>query len=652
MTHRHYTDVIDGWDPGTAADLPDEVALHMDECDRCAAAFDERFQAWTDASSPVAPPTHLLPKVPANNNRGWRVLGSTIAGLMLGINFALVGRGMVTSGIFEPTFQTIAFATTPGSPDPRSVMDWLPSWSRSPKAAPPQSKHPSRTVGDPQRTHIDGVAAPRYPKTEMQLKQLGYIEVTRQQTDEDAPQFRGRDEVFWRHTVSSGEGYRNYGVNVVEVTAEDKLSTFSADVDTASYTMARRKLSDGYLPRTASVRVEEFVNYFPYDYIPPTSDPFSVAFEVAPTPWNGATWLVRVGVQGRRVSVFERKPVHLTFLVDTSGSMRSSDKLDLVKTSLTMLTEALQDGDTVAIVGYAGHAGIILEPTPMSQKQGILDALERLSAGGKTAMGSGIELAYQLAAHTYADGAVNRVVIASDGNANVGQTDHQELSDQIAGFANRGITLTTLGFGTGNYQDTMMEQLANQGDGNYYYIDSEREARRIFVDKLCATMEVIAKDVKIQVDWNEDRVKGYRLVGYENRDIADEDFRNDAVDAGEIGAGHQVTALYEVVLKEGSGDLATVRIRNKAPGPEAPAVERTYPMSETVVQQDFDESSADFRIATAAAAFAELLRESPHIQEMTYLNVAHIARNARRPEYDEDDELVQLLEEAARLSAP
>jgi len=330
--------------------------------------------------------------------------------------------------------------------------------------------------------------------------------------------------------------------------------------------------------------------------------------------------------------------------------MQAADKMGLLKETLKMLTAELEDGDTVALTTYAGNTQVVLKPTPMSQKREIIRALDRLSAGGSTAMGAGIDLAYQEADRAFVPGAVNRVIVCSDGDANVGRTSHDALSAKVKQYAEKGITLTTLGFGNGNYQDTMMERLANDGDGNYYYIDSLNESRRLFVDKLSSTLEVIAKDVKIQVEWNPEAVIAYRLIGYENRDIADRDFRNDAVDAGEIGAGHQVTALYEVALKDNvSGELATVRVRNKAPGPDAPAVERAFSLDAKALKPGFDETSAHTRVAVAAAAFAEVLRGSPHLSEFSLSQVEAIAKAAQRPEYPEDQELVSLIRRAAEL---
>lgn len=446
-------------------------------------------------------------------------------------------------------------------------------------------------------------------------------------------------------------GYRDYGVNGFTTAADDHLSTFAIDVDTASYTMTRKNLRGGYLPPAGAVRVEEFVNYFPYEYDRPApGQAFTVDFEATPSPWDEQLTLLRVGVQGRHVTYRERQPVHLTFLVDTSGSMRSEDKIELVKKSLEMLSRELEDGDTVAIATYAGSTKVVLEPTPISQRDKIIGSLRRLDASGSTAMESGIQLAYDLADRTFKPGSVNRVILCSDGDANVGKTDPDSLARQIEAYAAKGITLTTLGFGNGNYQDVVMERLANQGDGNYFYIDTELEARRVLVDKLTGTLEVIAKDVKIQVDFDPDVVERYRLVGYENRDVADRDFRNDAVDAGEIGAGHQVTALYELDLRDGAdGEIATVRVRHEAPGPDAPAAETSFTLTSAAIKPEFAEGSDTFRIAAAAGYFAEVLRGSPHVQEISLSQVAELAVRAKRVEYPEDAELVELIRMAARL---
>jgi Ca-activated chloride channel family protein len=304
----------------------------------------------------------------------------------------------------------------------------------------------------------------------------------------------------------------------------------------------------------------------------------------------------------------------------------------------------------VAVVAYAGGAGVVLPPTSATEQRRILGAIAGLEAGGSTAMGQGIDLAYRLALDTLRDGETSRVVIASDGDANVGVTSPDALTAMIRGYADRGITLTTLGFGQGNYQDFRMEQLANDGDGNYFYVDSADEARRVFVDELASTLEVIARDVKIQVEWNPDAVERYRLIGYENRAIADRDFRNDRVDAGEIGAGHTVTALYQVALRPGGSDrVATVRMRAKPPGADAAATERTYTLPRVAVQPSFAAASPDHRMAVAMAAFAERLRASPHVEGVSYERIAGLVADAVRPGHDEDQEVLELVRRAAAL---
>lgn len=451
--------------------------------------------------------------------------------------------------------------------------------------------------------------------------------------------------------TQSSEQYTDYGVRGFKFTDDDDMATFSIDVDTASYTITRRKLRQGHLPPTSAVRVEEFVNYFPYEYAQPAKgEPFAVDVEAAPSPYASKNVLMRVGVQGRHVTYDQRKPVNLTFLVDVSGSMRGEDRIELVKKSILMLSDELEDGDTLSIATYAAGSRVVLDPTPVSQRAAIQAAVNQLHASGSTAMSSGIELAYGLAEKSYQPGSVNRVIIASDGDANVGQTSHSALSDMIRGHADRGITLTTLGFGNGNYKDTMMERLANDGDGNYYYIDSLQESRRLFVDKLSSTLENIAKDVKLQVHFDPSKVRAWRLVGYENRHLQHRDFRDDKVDAGEIGSGHQVTALFELQLEDGArGKLGEMRVRSKAPGPDSPSVERSFGLNVGEIPAQFDDASRQFRIQTAVAGFAEILRNSPNMGEISLTEVLAIAREARRAEYPEDAELVELIGQAAKL---
>jgi Ca-activated chloride channel family protein len=448
-----------------------------------------------------------------------------------------------------------------------------------------------------------------------------------------------------RDPVSAGEGYKDYGVNAWTETSKDKLSTFSVDVDTGSYTLARAKLMRGSLPVRESVRVEEFLNYFRYQYPQPAGDdPLAVYLDAAPSPFSVGKHLLRVGVQGRRVAVNERKTAHLVFLVDVSGSMQSPDKLPLAKRALRMLVDNLRDGDTVALVTYAGGVKLVLGPTGMEKKAAIHQAIEDLTAGGSTAMASGIQLAYQQAEKTLSSDSESRVLILSDGDANVGETSQQDIMSLIAGKVKEGVTCTTLGFGMGNYKDELMEQFANKGNGNHYYVDSLFEARRIFQEQLGGTLEVIAKDVKLQVEFDPDQVKAYRLVGYENRDIADVDFRNDKVDAGEIGAGHTVTALYEVELRPNAGEgFATVRLRAKKPKGET-ATERAFRFSGAQLASSFDKASRDFQFATAVMGAAEIFRQSPHAKDWSYDLVMEIARRASPKENSERQEFLSLLQ--------
>jgi len=450
--------------------------------------------------------------------------------------------------------------------------------------------------------------------------------------------------------ATSAEQYTDHGINNVTLVSEDAQSTFSVDVDTASYTISRRKLNEGSLPPESAVRVEEFVNYFDYSYAPPRSEPFSVAMEAAPSPWDASRHILRVGLQGKALDEDNRKPARLTFLVDVSGSMGSRDKLPLAQRALRELVDNLGPEDSVAIATYAGRTAQVLAPTPATRKADIYEAIDALRSGGGTAMSSGVTLAYDMAKDAYVDGAENRVIVLSDGDANIGPASHQQIISQVQEHARDGITLSTIGFGMGNYKDTMMEQLANKGDGNNFYVDSFSEARRIFGEDLSGTIQTIARDVKIQVEFHPEAVHAYRLIGYENRDIADRDFRNDKVDAGEVGSGHQVTALYELVLADGyrgSGDLATVRLRAKPPGKDRAAEEWNTAFPAAHVKHEVADASADFRLALGTAAFAEKLRGSPHVVELSYARILELLEGTTGA-----SELTPLVLKADALSNP
>ena len=450
------------------------------------------------------------------------------------------------------------------------------------------------------------------------------------------------------------ERYEDYGINPWTATAEDRLSTFAVDVDTASYAIARRKLLDEkQMPPKESIRVEEFVNYFRYDYPNPDGElPFGVHLEASPSPFTTESnrYLARIGVQGKRLEAKQRKAIHLTLLVDVSGSMNSPDKLPLAVESLKILTNNLQQGDTVAIVTYAGRTAKLLDPTGIENKGAILEALHSLSAGGGTGMSDGMTTAYELAMAAKKPGEVSRVIVLSDGDANIGPSSHKEILKQIKAYVDEGVTMSTIGLGGGNYKDDTMEQLANQGNGNYYYIDSLKEARKVFGEQLDGTLQVIAKDVKLQVEFDPEKVTRYRLIGYENRDIADHDFRNDQVDAGEIGAGHTVTALYELELAgPPSGQLGTVRVRHKMP--EAiTATEDAFDVLDAHFRPKFAQTSRDFQFAAAVGVFAELLRHSPHVGEVGFDWVSEVAAAAASPAEVDRQELLALVKQAKALT--
>lgn len=434
---------------------------------------------------------------------------------------------------------------------------------------------------------------------------------------------------------SIGDALSTTSTGIVEndfkSTTEAPLSTFSIDVDTASYALARRYIESKQRPPVDAVRLEEFINYFEYDYASPGPDapPFAVHTEVATAPWESAHRLVRIGLKGRVMAAESRPAANLVFLIDVSGSMAEPSKLPLVKTALRMLVEQLTAADRVGIVTYAGNAGIALMPTPGDQRETILAAIDGLGAEGSTNGEGGINSAYSLATANMVQDGINRVVLCTDGDFNVGQTNSQALVDLIRSKAEGGISLTALGFGM-RIHDAMLETLADKGDGNYGYIDRESEARRLLVENVMGTLVTIAKDVKIQVAFSP-AVKRYRLLGYENRRLEDDEFDDDTKDAGEIGSGHTVTALYQVELADGVDpqaapvDLMTVNLRWKQPK------ETTSQETSTVVQDSgatLEAASSDWRFAAAAAGFAMLLRDSTHKGGATWDSVKALASAA------------------------
>lgn len=451
-----------------------------------------------------------------------------------------------------------------------------------------------------------------------------------------------------------GESYAHPGDNVYRSAAADPLSTFSIDVDTASYANVRRFLARGVPPPRDAVRVEELVNYFPYRYAPPAGEaPFAANLAVASAPWAPAHRLVRIGIKGRELTAATRPAANLVFLLDVSGSMSSPNKLPLVKESLRLLVERLRPDDRVAIVTYAGGSGLALPSTPASRKREILAALDSLNASGSTNGAMGIHLAYDIARANFAgNGGINRVILCTDGDFNVGVTDRAELVRLIEEKAAHRVFLSVFGFGMGNYKDATLEALSARGNGAYGYIDNRREAEKVFVEQVEGTLATIAKDVKIQVEFNPERVQSYRLIGYENRLLAKEDFNNDAVDAGDIGAGHTVTALYEIVpvgadaagtARPGvdplkyqkspsrpaprpapSGELLTMKIRYKAPEGDVSA-KQEFPLVDG--GRRFEQTDGEFQFAAAVAAWGMLLRDSPHKGSATFEDVLGWAEN-------------------------
>ncbi|AZF02977.1 VWA domain-containing protein [Pseudomonas sp. R5-89-07] len=460
------------------------------------------------------------------------------------------------------------------------------------------------------------------------------------------------------------EQYANLPDNPVHRVTETPVSTFSVDVDTGSYANVRRFLNQGRLPPEGAVRLEEMVNYFPYDYALPTDgSPFGVTTEVAATPWNPRSKLLRIGIKASDRAVAQLPPANLVFLVDVSGSMDRREGLPLAKSTLKLLVDQLRDQDRVSLVVYAGESRVVLKPTSGRDKTSIRNAIDQLTAGGATAGASGIELAYQMAREGFIDNGINRILLATDGDFNVGISDFDSLKQMAVEQRKSGVSLTTLGFGVDNYNEHLMEQLADAGDGNYAYIDNLREARKVLVDQLSSTLAVVARDVKLQVEFNPAQVSEYRLLGYENRALKREDFNNDKVDAGEIGAGHTVTALYEIVPKGEKGwleplryasapaaegkstELAMVRVRYKpAAGGDSRLIERA-------VEPTTAKPSDDLRFSAAVAAFAQQLKgDGRYTGSMNLQDTAALARSARGDDpFGLRNEFVQLVELAQSL---
>ncbi|HZJ33493.1 MAG TPA: von Willebrand factor type A domain-containing protein [Vicinamibacterales bacterium] len=467
------------------------------------------------------------------------------------------------------------------------------------------------------------------------------------------PAFPSDGAVFFPRPPIGTESYARVAENTFVRVSQEPLATFSIDVDTASYSNVRRFLNMNQLPPADAVRIEELVNYFTYDYARPSGvHPIGASMEVADAPWNSAHRLVRIGIKARDIDAKQRPPSNLVFLIDVSGSMNMPQKLPLVKSGLKMLVEQLGENDMVSIVVYAGTSGLVLPTTSGERKQVISQAIDNLQAGGSTNGGAGIQLAYQQAANNFIRGGVNRVILVTDGDFNVGITSQGELTRLIEDRAKSGVFLSVLGFGMGNLKDSTMERLADMGNGHYAYIDTLNEARKVLVEEMSSTLVTVAKDVKIQVDFNPAKVEAYRLIGYENRALRPEDFNNDLKDAGEMGAGHAVTALFEIVPRGGSvpgpsidpsvfqpappratpvpasnsNDLLVLRVRYKLPD-ASESTRMDVPLPDR--RRSFADASPDFRFAASVAAFGMVLKNSQYRGDVTLPWVLDTATGSR-----------------------
>lgn len=495
---------------------------------------------------------------------------------------------------------------------------------------------------------------------------------TEHNADKVSPTFGNDFEPVFKSELNT-EAYNLIKENDYLGVQNNPLSTFSIDVDEASYTNCRRFLDNGSLPPIDAVRAEEFINYFDYKYTQPTGKhPFSIYTEMSACPWNKNRKLIHLGLQGQKQDFIEMAPINLVFLIDVSGSMEDKNKLPLLKKSFGLLVNKLRPKDKIAIVVYAGAAGLVLPSTSGSEKEKIMNALEALQAGGSTAGGEGIVLAYKIAKENLIVNGHNRVILATDGDFNIGNTSDSEMTRLIEEKRKDDIFISVLGFGMGNYKDSKMESIADNGNGNYFYIDNIKEAKKVFVTDIDGTLNTIAKDVKIQVEFNPAKVKAYRLVGYENRMLKKEDFNDDKKDAGELGAGHTVTALYEIIPADSKEDIdgnvdglkyqKTTTSNNKSLSNEILTVKFRYKspkdtisklITETLMdkQVSLSATSDNFRFSAAVASFAMLLRDSQYIGDMTYDQVIDLAKNSKGEDQEGyRAEFISLVKTASLLS--
>jgi Ca-activated chloride channel homolog len=481
------------------------------------------------------------------------------------------------------------------------------------------------------------------PALEMMRRNVGVMDSTY-----PAPLASPSTSHYMQEAMPDREQYGSIVENPIKQVTESPVSTFSIDVDTGAYANVRRMLNAGRLPPADAVRVEEMINYFPYAYaLPKNNARFAVHTEMAPAPWNPNRHLLHIGIKGQDIAKASLPPSNLVFLVDVSGSMSSAERLPLLKSALKLLVSQLRAQDRVSLVTYASGTQVVLEPTSGAHKAKIVAALDNLRAGGSTSGAAGIALAYSMAEQAYIKGGINRILLATDGDFNVGVTNFEALKNMAEEKRKSGVSLSTLGFGVGNYNEKLMEQLADAGNGNYSYIDTLNEGQKVLVDEMTSTLATIARDVKIQIEFNPSVVSEYRLVGYENRMLSREDFNNDKVDAGEVGAGHTVTAIYELTLrgnaasvdplrygkekalsKDASSELAFLRLRYKEPdGDVSKLVE--WPLQRQDIKASLSQASTEFRFAAAVAAFGQQLRGGRHSGEIGYADIARLAAESR-----------------------
>ena len=538
----------------------------------------------------------------------------------------------------QPRVTTAAVVRPASSVHPQTVLEFSSKVVKLDSAIPPQLNPPNgvRPASSVQRESL-----PVRPPEAAKIGAVNGEYVT-------TYYHFGSNPATFQMNPANGEAYHDMyfkgsGTNPFIDTEDDHLSTFAMDVDTGSYSITRRYLTDGYLPPPEAVRVEEFVNTFDYNYTPPTDNAFAIHVDGAPSRFGEGKrlQLLRIGLQGRVIPAAHRKDAILTFVIDVSGSMQKENRLGLVKKALTLLVDQLRPTDKVGIVVYGSRGRLVLPHTGIEQRSEILAAINSLAPGGSTNAEEGLRIGYDLAWRNASVNHINRVILCSDGVANVGNTGPDEILKEIRTYVNKGITLSTVGFGMGNYNDVLMEQLADTGNGSYAYVDTLTEAKRIFVENLTGTLQFIAKDAKIQVDFNSEVVSRFRLLGYENRSLNHEQFRDDTADAGEVGSGHQVTALYEVKLNpDAIGKLATVSIRY-ADADNHKVSEVSEDISVSQLHESFDAAPATFRLAAGVAEFAEILRESYWAKDGSLDLVRQVVKDAF-PEAD-SEQVVELM---------